>query len=511
MSSFLGGRSALRGGCTQPCRRIYQNAGRKKNYFSMSDFVSLDIISEIRKLPIAAVKIEGRMKGPDYVGQVVKAYKLVMEASDDRLEESCQEASELLKSIPGRPITTGFITGNHFIPGLWETQNASGLKLGYLTPVGKGMGRITLTGPVKLLDRLRLAAEDKEGQAYKLRQMFKDGQEIDSAVAGETITLAIGEPDLPPPSSPVFKIGSGSLEKELLVSELVKRLKNKSKNYKLPQFKPVPANLTRERAALPSGQGRYQPLWLWLDGLGHIHEMLKFRPRKIILPLTAETVKELYQHRKMMASFSDLVFSLPPLLFGRTQEKIRKEAMKLIESGYRDFIISNLGQIPLLTRLQPGLKLWADHHVGVLNHLSGNVYHELGLAGVTLSLEIDQETLNKLSQASFPGGVLMYLYGRPALFSSRYRPPNLKRGPVVSQRGEKFWASEEGEAFILQSEHRVFIGGLLKSPKPRGFVGLIVDLRWEPNPVEAARRIRRAIDQGRGSPGLSFNFKRGLK
>ena len=105
----------------------------------------------------------------------------------------------------------------------------------------------------------------------------------------------------------------------------------------------------------------------------------------------------------------------------------------------------------------------------------------------------------------------MYLYGRPALFTSRFRPPSLKRGPVVSQRGEKFWTAEDGDAFILQSEHRVFIGGVLKTPKPKGFVGLLVDFRREPNILEAARRVKKAIDQGRGSPGLSFNFKRGLQ
>jgi hypothetical protein len=248
-----------------------------------------------------------------------------------------------------------------------------------------------------------------------------------------------------------------------------------------------------------------------VDGFDHIQETLKFRARKIIVPLTAENVKKYSQNRKLLSPLANLVWSLPPLLFGRSQEKIRKEAKTLVESGHRDFMVGNIGQITLLNHLRQGLRLWGDYHLGVLNHLSGQFFDDLGLAGVTISIESDQETLQKLSESSFPGGVLMYLYGRPALFTSRFRPPNLKRGPVVSQRGEKFWPSEEGDAFILQSEHRVFMGGLLKTSKPKGFVGLIVDLRWEPNPVEAGRRLRRAIDQGRGSPGLAFNYKRGLQ
>ncbi|MDR1677020.1 MAG: U32 family peptidase, partial [Deltaproteobacteria bacterium] len=186
MSSFLGGRSALRGGCTQPCRRYYQNAGRQKNFFSLSDFMGLNFIPDLRKLPLSAFKIEGRMKGPDYVGQVVKAYKLVLDSPDTKLEDSFKEAYELLKAVPGRPSGRAFLSGDPFQPGLWETQNASGLKLGYLTPVGDGLGQVTLAAPLKLHDRVRFSEEVASNQAYKLKQMFKNKVEISSAEAGET-------------------------------------------------------------------------------------------------------------------------------------------------------------------------------------------------------------------------------------------------------------------------------------------------------------------------------------
>ncbi|MDR2300698.1 MAG: U32 family peptidase [Deltaproteobacteria bacterium] len=511
MSSFLGGRSALRGGCTQPCRRFYQNAGRRKNFFSLSDFMGLGFIPQLRKLPIAAFKIEGRMKGPDYVSQVVKAYKLLLDAPEEGLEEAYQDALSLLNLIPGRVAGPGFISGDPYADDLWETQSASGLKIGHLKPTGKGQGTLTLLAPLKILDRLRFSEQTDETQAYKLRKMVKDGEEVDLAETGDKVTLSIGDPESFPPETLVYKIGSGSLEKEYLASEPVKRLKAIAKNYSPPTIKGVPSALVKDRGAIATVAGRSQPLWLWVDGFDHHQETLKFKPRKIIVPLTAENAKKLSHNKKLLGPMGNLVWSLPPILFGGAQEKIRKEAQKLIEAGHRDFMIANLGQINLLNRLHQGLKIWSDHHLGVLNHLSGQVLHDLGLAGVTVSMESDQENLLKLSQSSFPGGVLMYLYGRPALFTSRYRPPSLKRGPIVSQRGEKFWSALEGDAFILQSEHRVFIGGLLKVPKPKGFVGLIVDLRREPNPAEAGRRLKKAIDQGRGSPGLSFNFKRGLQ
>jgi putative protease len=511
MSSFLGGRSALRGGCTQPCRRMYQNAGRQKTFFSPSDFMGLPFIPQLKKLPITSLKIEGRMKGPDYVGAVVRAYRLALDADEEHFDEVCRQMVEELQAIPGRTNGPGYMAGTPMAPALWDGHNASGLKLGQASPAGAGLVSLTLAAPMRLLDRVRLAAgPGEEGQAYKIRQMWLDGATVEAAEAGAVVTLALGGEDGPPLSGQLYKIGSGSLEKELLASMEVKRLKAAAKDFK-PDFRNVPAKVFGPRGSAAPAAAKNHPLWLWLDGPNNLQDMLKFRPRKIILPLTTENAKELHRQRKMLSSFSDFVWSLPPLLLGRSQEKIRKEAGKLLEMGHRDFMVSNIGQIALLSRLNSSLKLWGDHRLGVLNHLAGESLHDLGLAGVTLSLECDQDTYQKLAQSSFSGGVLMYLYGRPALFTARYRPPSLKRGPIISQRGEKYWTAEDGEAFILQSEHRVFMGSLLRASKPKGFVGFIVDLRREPNPLEAARRLRKAIDQGRGSPGLAFNYKRGLK
>jgi putative protease len=301
------------------------------------------------------------------------------------------------------------------------------------------------------------------------------------------------------------------LEKNYLASEPVKRLKAAAKEVtvNLDAFA-LPPGLSQKESTTAM-VARSHPLWFWLDGTKDLEDLIKFKPTKIVLPLNAETIKELSRQKKRLRHFSDFVWSLPPLLLGRSQEKIRKDAAKMIENGARDFMIANLGQIAIFENLAAGLKIWGDYRLGVLNHLSAKALTDLGLTGVTLSIESDQETISRLAQAGFTGGVLIFLYGRPPLFTARYRPPALKRGPVVSPRGEKFWSAEEGDAFILQSEHRVFCGGLLKVPKPRGFVGLLVDLRREPNPVEATRRLKKAIDQGRGSPGLAFNFRRGLQ
>src|SRR4030043_1573184 len=85
-SSFVGGRSGNRGRCTQPCRMKYkllEISIDKYSYiiadgsfiFSKSDLCLLDLLPEIIKTGVDALKIEGRMKSPEYVGIVTKIYR----------------------------------------------------------------------------------------------------------------------------------------------------------------------------------------------------------------------------------------------------------------------------------------------------------------------------------------------------------------------------------------------------------------------------------------------------
>jgi len=85
-SSFIGGRSGNRGRCSQPCRMKYRLAEKENeriNYiisdgsylFSKSDLCVLDMIPEVISSGADALKIEGRMKSPEYVGIVTKIYR----------------------------------------------------------------------------------------------------------------------------------------------------------------------------------------------------------------------------------------------------------------------------------------------------------------------------------------------------------------------------------------------------------------------------------------------------
>ncbi len=80
MSSLIGGRSGNRGKCAQACRlgyKLIKNDNIIKNGYLLSpkDVMTLDILEDIVKTNVKSLKIEGRMKNPEYVGIVTKAYR----------------------------------------------------------------------------------------------------------------------------------------------------------------------------------------------------------------------------------------------------------------------------------------------------------------------------------------------------------------------------------------------------------------------------------------------------
>lgn len=117
MSSFLGGRSGNRGACAQPCRlsyTLYNSNGdmispENKYLLSLKDLCLIDYISELRKIGVKSLKIEGRMKSSAYVSAVCGIYNKYRNGG--RVSD---EDMELLENIFSRGgFTDGHYKGEH--------------------------------------------------------------------------------------------------------------------------------------------------------------------------------------------------------------------------------------------------------------------------------------------------------------------------------------------------------------------------------------------------------------
>lgn len=113
-SALRRGRSALRGDCTQPCRQSYglvDGSGASRiadphasKLLCPRDYLGIRHVEAMARAGVASLKIEGRMKNPDYVYNVVRTYRAALDAV--RAGEPC-DADELERQL-GRSFNRGF-------------------------------------------------------------------------------------------------------------------------------------------------------------------------------------------------------------------------------------------------------------------------------------------------------------------------------------------------------------------------------------------------------------------
>ncbi len=167
-SAALTGRSANRGWCAQPCRWGWRRSaeGAESYPLSPSDLNLLPHLPELLRCGVAALKIEGRLKGADYVHAVVRAYRKVLDAPAKDREGAVGAAREILERAAGRPETAGY--AHHPRP-------KTVLQEGGRPAVGRAVGRVARwkEGTVTLAvderlqpgDRIRLQGEGAGGGA----------------------------------------------------------------------------------------------------------------------------------------------------------------------------------------------------------------------------------------------------------------------------------------------------------------------------------------------------------
>lgn len=109
LSAMLGSRSGNRGLCAQPCRLSFSADGSKSCDLSLKDLSLIRHINELSKAGVMSLKIEGRMKRPEYVAASVTACKKALNNEYDNAFEAT------LKSVFSRTgFTDGYLTGKRY-------------------------------------------------------------------------------------------------------------------------------------------------------------------------------------------------------------------------------------------------------------------------------------------------------------------------------------------------------------------------------------------------------------
>lgn len=110
LSSMRGGRSGNRGRCAQACREQYTYKGENAAWLSTKDINCFNTLETIKEAGISSLKIEGRLKRPEYVSCVTDAYRRQLDNSLDSAQK--KQAEEDLKQIFNRGgFSQGYLLG----------------------------------------------------------------------------------------------------------------------------------------------------------------------------------------------------------------------------------------------------------------------------------------------------------------------------------------------------------------------------------------------------------------
>lgn len=190
-SSLVAGKSGNRGRCVQPCRWRYKYQGRPGYYFSTSDLCAIEQLPQLIDAGITSFKIEGRMKSAEYVGRVVAAYRMVLDAPVLERQRVMAEARQQLELSFGRRSTTGFLNSNQLSDITDSSQQGTiGQYLGLVKAVRGKTIFVQLEEKLHIGDRLKaMPKNDKNGVGLTVLNLQINSKKVKIAAPGSTVSI----------------------------------------------------------------------------------------------------------------------------------------------------------------------------------------------------------------------------------------------------------------------------------------------------------------------------------
>jgi putative protease len=206
MSSVIGGRSGNRGNCAQPCRLPYslvRQGGKEIRPSYLMSPKDLCLLPELGRLAAAGVrslKIEGRMKSPEYVATVVRIYRKYLDSLYEKPEKGFDTAinveerdmRDLLQIFNRGGFTKGYSggkTGRDMM--CFEKPKNWGIYLGRVLAADSGRGtvRLRLEDSLSVGDGIEAWNGEEKSPGTIVTLLLRDGSNVRTAAKGETVTV----------------------------------------------------------------------------------------------------------------------------------------------------------------------------------------------------------------------------------------------------------------------------------------------------------------------------------
>ena len=502
MSALIGRRSGNRGMCAQPCRMQYSLGGRMDDYpMSLKDNCLVDRLRELEDAGVACLKIEGRMKRPEYTAIVTKIYS---KALKEQRQPSAEEMETLEKAFSRQGFTQGYFNGDKKdMFGRREEPDKDTEKLFTLARKGYSEGELRRVPvhfytvaekgmPVKAIafddDGNRAAAmggvpEKARGQGltatYITEQMFKTGGTPYNCVENR----AQADPGLYLPASEINDL------RRRLVSEL-------SEQRAKPQRRRVGKLPEKPKGKLPTGDPAMIFQVLTEEQLSP--ELAALKPKYLYVPLTLMTEK-LDLLRPFAEQGTIPVAVLPRVIADNEAAAVYDMLSRMFDQGVNEALVGNLGHAMLAKKA--GMKLRGDFGLNTFNSLSMEVIRQAGFISATASFEL---RLSQIRDMIKPLDTELIIYGRiPLMVSdqciirhSAGRCNCQTPGQMADRMGSVFPVVKEfGCRNVIYNAHKLYLADKAEDVYAAGAWGLRMMFTTE--------GMRECVEVAKGYMGLS--------
>lgn len=389
MSSVIGGRSGNRGLCAQPCRLPYTMADNKNRYpLSLKDLSLGTRIEELVPMGITSLKIEGRMKSPEYVYGTTKIWRELVDGGKNATKAQMNELSDIF-SRGG--YTDKYFTGeckkdNRDMYGIRsgddkqntreterkldfsKTSRKRGIGISCEIEAEKPVKACALCGNVSVsvtsgftvpsATGRPLTEDDVKESLSKLGTTFFEAESIDVTVKGNVF---LSKSML----NSVRRNLAEELEKALYNPEMIVR--NDSQN-------------TFERHKKAES---FEKLYVCTS----LESAKKIKDGKVCIPLSEI---EKYDGKGIFG------VTLPRVIYSHEMQECKRLLCAAKQKGAEFALVSNIGQVDAVK--ESGLSLFGNIGMNVFNSSTINVLEDMGFSLITVSPELNEAQVRDLEK-----------------------------------------------------------------------------------------------------------------
>lgn len=498
LSAMLGSRSGNRGRCAQPCRLPFK-AGSFENCLSLKDMSHIDSIRKLAECGVSSLKIEGRLKRPEYCAAAVAACRSARDTGSVPAE-----LSQKLEAVFSRSgFTDGYLTGklgkqmfgSRTRDDVIAASSAVNASLHELYKNEYPRVPLHMLFTVSAGKPARLTVSDGDGNSAEIAGAVPEAAQ-GRALDAESITARLAKTGGTPYIADAVEcaVEDGlTLPASAINSMRREALERLSEQRRAKR----PLSFTEpERLSDSQYLAEKQEYHAVFRSAGQLPDSLPDEIKCVYLPLETPAEQLESIKRRLENKNTELAVEAPRGLFGN-EYKIRELLKAAADLEIKRCMIHNIGALG--PALEAGLSPVGGFGMNITNTRALAEYQRLGLCGAELSMELTMRRIESLG-GTLPRGITVY--GRQALMLTRNCPAALGGCSGASLSGGFCTITDRrGESFPVMCRmgcSEVF------NTIPLSIVEKIADFRYADwlflrftveNSVETEEILRRAVEK----------------